>query len=309
MEHLHKATLVAVPPSRAERAAWAMHAAQAVASRYGIRAHKSRVLHDANNIVVHLAPAPVVAKMCPAPTGNRGWCKQAAELEIALHLVRAGAPVAGPSRELPPRPYRENGYSMTFWRHYDHDPHARISGKTAGDALAQVHRALLGYTGPLPYFLDRQPRRTSRILADPAALATVPAAERDYLRREHSKILSRLDQCRFDCHPIHGDPHRGNLLVTRDGCLMIDFESVCSGPLEWDLTALPGGGASGFEVDQELVMLLRRLRSLCVAVWCSSRPAPTTELARAASAHFALLRESALCGDSGSPGASSACAA
>jgi hypothetical protein len=309
MEPLYMATNVVVPPSRAECAFWALQAAQAVASRYGIRARRPRLLHDANNFVVHLAPSPVVAKVCPASAGIRGWCKLTAELEIARHLVDAGAAVVGPSPELPPQAYRERGYSMTFWRHHHHDPHARISGAAAGDALAQVHRALVGYSGPLPSFLDRQPRRTSRILSDPAALSDIPGAERAFLRREHSNILSRLGECRFDYRALHGDPHRGNFLVTRDGCLMIDFESVCSGPTEWDLSALPGGGASCFAVDQELVMLLRRLRSLCVAVWCWSRPVRATELDRAARAHFALLRQSPPRGDSESPVARSACAA
>ena len=49
---------------------------------------------------------------------------------------------------------------------------------------------------------------------------------------------------------------------------MIDFESVCSGPLEWDLSAMPCIGAGIFSVDIDVLALLRRLRSLCVAVWC-----------------------------------------
>jgi hypothetical protein len=71
---------------------------------------------------------------------------------------------------------------------------------------------------------------------------------------------------------------------------MIDFESVCSGPVEWDLSALPGVGAGVFSVDADLLALLRRLRSLCVAVWCWSRSRRSTALDRAARTHSGLLR-------------------
>jgi streptomycin 6-kinase len=74
------------------------------------------------------------------------------------------------------------------------------------------------------------------------------------------------------CRTLHGDPHRGNLLISRSGCLMVDFESVCSGPLEWDLSALPCVDAGIFSVDADLLALLRRLRSLCVTVWWWTRP-------------------------------------
>lgn len=88
-------------------------------------------------------------------------------------------------------------------------------------------------------------------------------------------------------------PHRGNVLVSKAGYLLIDFESVCSGPLEWDLSALPGLGGGMFYVDEELLSLLRRLRSLCVAVWCWTRARSSTALDRAARNHVNLLRLSA----------------
>jgi hypothetical protein len=52
---------------------------------------------------------------------------------------------------------------------------------------------------------------------------------------------------------------------------MIDFESVCSGPLEWDLSALPCVDTGIFSVDADLLALLRRLRSLCFTVWWWTR--------------------------------------
>jgi hypothetical protein len=256
----------------------AVHAAQEIARRYGVAAEQARVLHDANNVVVHLAPSPVVAKLCPASAGDRAWRKLAAELEIARHLVRAGAPVVGPSPELPPGPYLVGGYALTFWRHQDHDPAALATGWAAGQALAQVHQALDSYPETFPSFLDRQVRRAGRILFDETAPSAIPASERAFLCGEYLSISSVLRDTKLRCRTLHGDPHRGNMLISRSGCLMIDFESVCSGPLEWDLSALPCVETDIFSVDADLLALLRRLRSLCFTVWWWTRsgnsPAP-----------------------------------
>jgi hypothetical protein len=276
--------------ARNHRAGAAVCAAQEVARRHGIAAEQARLLHDANNVVVHLAPSPVVAKLCPASIGDRGWRKLATELEIARHLVRAGAPVVGPSSDLPPGPHVQGGFAMTFWRHQDHDPKALATGRAAGEALAEVHDALDSYPGMFPSFLDRQVRRTSRILFDETASSALPASERAFLRSEYLSITAELSDARLRCRTLHGDPHRGNLLISRSGCVMIDFESVCSGPVEWDLSAMPGKAAGIFSVDADLLALLRRLRSLCVAVWCWTRSSGSIVLDRAAWMHTHLLR-------------------
>src|SRR4030088_1839650 len=112
------------PRSRAARGAAALHAAREIAQSHGIAAEQARVLDDANNIVVHLAPSPVVGKICRGSVGDYGWRRLATELEIARHLVRAGAPVVGPSQQLPPGPHVQGGFAMTFLRSQDHAPSA-----------------------------------------------------------------------------------------------------------------------------------------------------------------------------------------
>jgi hypothetical protein len=268
----------------------AVQAAQAIAQRHGIAAEQARVLHDANNVVVHLAPSPVVAKICRASVGDHGWRKLATELEIARHLVRAGAPVVGPSPELPPGPHVQGDFAMTFWRHQDHDPDALATSRGAGHALAQVHEALDSYPETFPSFLDRQVRRTARILFGESAPSPHPTFDRDFLCSQYLSITSELHDRKLSCRTLHGDPHRGNVLVGKAGYLLIDFESVCSGPVEWDLSALPGQGAGAFCVDEDLLSLLRRLRSLCVAVWCWTRASSSNALDRAARNHMGLLR-------------------
>ena len=268
----------------------AVHAAQEIAKRHGIAADQAQVLHDATNVVVHLAPSPVVAKICWASVGDPGWRKLATELDIARHLIHVGAPVVGPSEELQPGPHAHGDFAMTFWRHQIHDPDALATSRGAGHALAQVHEALNSYPETFPSFLDRQVRRAAKILFGESAPSRLSTSDRDFLCSQYLSITSELHGRKLRCRTLHGDPHRGNVLVSKAGYLLIDFESVCSGPLEWDLSALPGLGAGAFQVDEELLSLLRRLRSLCVAVWCWTRARSSTALDRAARNHMGLLR-------------------
>jgi hypothetical protein len=71
---------------------------------------------------------------------------------------------------------------------------------------------------------------------------------------------------------------------------MIDFESACAGPLEWDLSALSEAAADCFAADPELLALLRRLRSICVATWCWALRGRSEEVDRAARLHLERLR-------------------
>ena len=282
------------------RRAAASGAARAVAARYGIHAPGARVLTDCNNTVIHLAPLALVAKVCAVSRRPAGPATLAAELEIALHLGRSGAPIALPSTDLPATVHRDGDHALTFWRYERHDPQLAVKGEAAGRALRECHRALDTYRGRRPSFLDRQVARAGRLLADPRALPELPGPDRAFLEAQHHRLTAELHGRRLTPRLLHGDPHRGNLLVGRRRCLMIDFESVCVGPLEWDLSALPGEGAGLFpHVDRGLLALLRQLRSLCVAVWCSVHAARAGELRRAAALHLGLLRSA--CSETGRP--------
>ena len=70
----------------------------------------------------------------------------------------------------------------------------------------------------------------------------------------------------------------------------MDFETACRGPLEWDLAALDDAAVQLFaEVDLELVALLRRMRSVCVAAKCWVEPSRAPEVREAARVHLKLL--------------------
>lgn len=73
---------------------------------------------------------------------------------------------------------------------------------------------------------------------------------------------------------LHGDPHTGNMLRTSSDLVILDLETVCIGPLEWDLASLDSGVADNYgqRVDDELMRLLSEMNKVRVATWSFVNP-------------------------------------
>jgi hypothetical protein len=80
--------------------------------------------------------------------------------------------------------------------------------------------------------------------------------------------------------------------VTRSGIRWIDFESVCRGPLEWDLAFMSDDARASFDgVDEDLLDLLSLLNRARVATWCGIQ-ARFPEMRWHGEHHLAALRAS-----------------
>jgi hypothetical protein len=219
----------------ADRVQHAVIAARAVAGRHGLRTENARVLHDGANVVVDLAPAPVVARVATLTSRVRPDARIPFGREVALatDLAVAGAAVVPPSDLLPPGPHLHAGTVLSFWTRMELRPD-RPTPREAGAALARLHEVLA--TLPVP---GTPPLDTP--LDDVAAFAArgaewdVPSPLLDRLAQRLDDLRPRLDG---DVRPLHGDPHPGNLLATPGGWVWGDLEDTSAGPLEWDLACL-----------------------------------------------------------------------
>jgi hypothetical protein len=208
----------------------ALAAATAAARSQGLPTGDMRVLRDLTNLLVHLAPAPVVARVPLTLSRLRGpeWFR--GEVELAQFLERAVAPVAPLAAGVDPGPHEHGGLVVTFWAYVDHDPE-RADGAAAGRSLRELHDALAGWTGALPS-CDRL-EEVGRLLAllEPSEL--VSAEELGALRG-----LCAARQPFAAGRPLHGDSHLRNILWSPQGPLWNDLENACSGPVEYDLACL-----------------------------------------------------------------------
>jgi thiamine kinase-like enzyme len=148
---------------------------------------------------------------------------------------------------------------------------------------------LADFPGSLPPFtieLD-----DARRFLEPTRSPALPSADRAFLLEVHEELRSAVPALRTPHWPLHGTPHEGNWLTTPQGPLLLDFETACQGPFEWDLAALSDEAIALFpDVDYELIQLLRRMRSLCVAAKCWIEPRRAPEVFEAAHVHLRLLR-------------------
>ena len=240
--------------SSAERAALtdrAVAAARAVALRHGIETDRSEVLSERGNVVVHLSPHPLVARVCTLTAATRhdpgAWMRR--ELEVSRGAADRGGPVVAPTRLLDPGPHRHEGLWFSYW------DHARSSGRIAGSAqvgrsLAGLHRATAGHQGRLPVLAPArdQVAETLDHLAASCDASTVRA-----LHNEHDRVLDTLvPYADLPQLVLHGDAHAGNLLRVGARWVWADLEETCRGPALWDLAVASGGPARAETADAVL---------------------------------------------------------
>jgi hypothetical protein len=273
---------------RSERA---VAAAVAVATRHGIPAGQPRVLWDSNNTVVHLYPAPVVAKVAANERRPDGAEALSRELAVATHLAKLGAPAVEPSPELPGQVHWQDRMAMTFWRHYKQDRDIRVSCAVTADSLRDLHRALRSFPGALPDFRAGIP--DARAVFDGGHSRRLRRRDRDFLVEEHGRLCAELDRLELRLQPIHGSPHSNNRLIVRGELRWIDLETVCVGPIEADV-GFVGCHEAFPEADPQLLTLFAELTTANTAVACWARMDEAPDLAWHAAHHLGVMRSRSL---------------
>ena len=87
---------------------------------------------------------------------------------------------------------------------------------------------------------------------------------------------------------LHGEPHPGNVLRTKNGLRFIDLETCCRGPVEFDLAHVPEQVSERYSsADQQL---LRECRCLVLAMVAAWRFEPDDQLPNGQRAARELLR-------------------
>jgi Phosphotransferase enzyme family len=202
----------------------AFHAALTAARAHGLPTDDPLVVRDLTNVIVHLRPAPVVARvqLTIAEIRGREWAET--EMRAARFLASAGAPVAPPAAGVDPGPHEQDGMLVTFWRYVEHDP-ARADAREAGRSLRALHDAFAQYEGELP--------TCDRLAEVRRMFDALPATDANTQLREFANRLPPLDG-----QPLHGDAHLRNVLWSPDGPLWSDLENVCRGPREYDLACI-----------------------------------------------------------------------
>jgi hypothetical protein len=191
--------------------------ATSTARRLGLAFAQTEVIGEGMNVLVHLRPAPVVARV----TRLAHLVRKPDALVGAIALATAlGTSAVAPTDLVDPGPHVASGRYITFWTYRRGE---EASPSVAGQALRALHESAAPFSGPLRNYDPR-----------PEALRIA-----DLVGGEAGKILrdaaARLTAPPLPQQAIHGDAHFGNVL---DGGVWQDFDDACLGPREWDLACM-----------------------------------------------------------------------
>lgn len=251
------------------RAQRAIDAAVKVAKAHNIHVNRPTVISDLYGMRVLLDPAPIVARVSTLTAILRqpihNWLSR--EIDVATYLGNAGFPVVPPSNVVPPGPYIESGFGISFWTYVKSNSEKLVSNSVFCSMLNDLHKALKEYGGELPILAPIYNDIPSGINRLEVLGDVVPLSDLNFLKATWHQVQHRMDATSADVQPIHGDSHAGNILLTDAGPLWNDFEDVCIGPIEWDWSCSVVDSSLIAGVNQEQLKFFQFVRLLHATVW------------------------------------------
>ncbi len=268
-------------------------AAAQLGRRLGLGVDTPVVLRATNNVVVWLSPSPVVAKVSSGDRGRLGD-----ELTVARYLVERGAPVVAPAPGLPQVVHRYGEFDVTLWTYHPQEGRNAPSATSVAMALHALHDALAEYPDRAtraipPYSLELTEVRAR--LDDPSFARMLAPDDRQLLWTVLDTLPAELESRSPSRRVLHGSPHRLNVLTVDDDPRFIDFETICSGPPEWDLAHLEAEVADAYpgEIDSDCMSMARTLVSAKTAAWCWDGLDTGPDMRRHAEHHLRQVRQAA----------------
>ena len=231
----------------------ALAAAQAVARAHGVACDEAVRILAGSNVLVHLKPAPIVARVMTGTAVLHDDVEQwlAREVAVGAFLAERTDLVVPPTDLLPPGPHEHGGLWMTLWEFVPHDEQAPQPGpRELGRALRDLHAALAGFPGelaPLSGVRDWLARLLDELRPSSSR------REVDRLRSELDALTPAVFESSLPAQPLHGDASLSNLLRTDGGLVWNDLEDVCVGPVEWDVAGLVASARQSGDFADELL--------------------------------------------------------
>ena len=240
----------------------AMAAAMSTAASLDLTVDDAIVLHDSNKLTLRLLPCDVLARVAPVALQGLNF-----EVELAQRLAESGCPVAALERRVDPRVYERDGFVVTLWTYYEPATPRAVSPADYASALARLHAGMRTLDVPTLHFMDRV-EQAQQLVASRDHTPALADADREFLG-DTLRSLRRVigDRCAAE-QLLHGEPHPGNVLTTKNGLLFIDLETCCRGPVEFDLAHAPEEVSEHYPgVNQDLLRECRILVLAMITTW------------------------------------------
>jgi len=165
-----------------------------------------------------------------------------------------------------PRVYERDGFVVTLWTYYEPATPRAVSPADYANALKRLHAGMRKLDVPTPHFTDRV-EQAQRLVASRDHSPALADADRELLGNTLRSLRRAIGE-RGAEQVLHGEPHPGNVLTTKDGLLFVDLETCCRGPVEFDLAHAPEEVSEHYPgVNQGLLRECRILVLAMITTW------------------------------------------
>jgi aminoglycoside phosphotransferase (APT) family kinase protein len=245
----------------------AVDAATSTASDLGLAVDDATVLSDSNRLVIRLTPCDIVARVTPMTH----FASVEQEVELVKRLAQEDSPVAALDARVEPRVFVNDGFKIAMWAYVEPVQARTLPPAEYAQALARLHAGLRRIELTTPHVLDRVVA-TQRDIANRGVTPDLADPDRVLLAETLRNLGRSIVDRQAPGQLLHGEPHPGNVLVTKNGPLFIDFENTAHGPVEYDLAWVPGEVSQHYrDVDLDLVGTCRGVVLAIVAAHRWSR--------------------------------------
>jgi hypothetical protein len=241
----------------------AVAAATSIASGLALAVDDALVLHNSNKLALRLLPCDVFARVAHA-----GHHIASFEVELAKRLAETDCPVAALEPRVEPRLYERDGFGVTLWTYYEPVSLREVSPADYATALERLHAGMRKLDLATPHFTDRV-AGAQQLVASCDRTPALGDADRELLDNTLRTLRQAIADRGAAEQLLHGEPHPGNLLDTRQGPMFIDLETSCRGPVEFDLAYVPEAVSERYpNIDKDL---LNDCRLLVLAIVAATR--------------------------------------
>ena len=247
---------------QASEATRAVPAAMSTASALGLTVDDAVVLQNSNRLALRLLPCDALARVAHVANHNAQF-----EVELAQRLAETESPVATLEPRVEPRVYECDGFVITLWTYYEPLSPREVSPADYANALGRLHAGMRKLDVATPHFTDWV-AQAQRLVASCDHTPALADSDREFLSHTLRSLRRAIVDHTAAEQLLHGEPHPGNVLNTKNGPLFIDLETCCRGPIEFDLAHAPEEVIERYQnADQELLRKCRTLVLAMVAAW------------------------------------------
>lgn len=245
----------------------AVAAAMSTASAVGLAVDDAVILNDSNRLVVRLTPCDIVARVTPMTHHAGHHMSPEREVELVKRLAQTGSPVAALDARVEPRVFVHDGFKISMWTYFEPAESRMLPPAYYAQALEHLHAGLRQTDFTSPHVMDR----VAAVQQDVASRDVTPDladTDRALLANTLRDLKRSIVNRSMPEQLLHGEPHRWNVLNTKNGPLFTDFENTAHGPVEYDLAWVPKAVSDRYrDADRDLVGECRGLVLAMVAAY------------------------------------------